>query len=94
MRRRTQTDPLFPPIVRIMAATEKLSVALGRAEAAWVKKRASKLRTSVSAVITEAVRESRQHEARREVLEHLVARSTPPTKAELARVRRELCKGR
>jgi Arc/MetJ-type ribon-helix-helix transcriptional regulator len=77
-----------------MAATEKLSVALGRAEATWVKQRASKLRTSVSAVVTEAVREARQQEARREVLEHLVADSAPPTKAELARVRRELASGR
>ena len=72
-----------------MAVTQKLSVALGRAEAAWVKKRATKLRTSVSAVVTEVVRSAQQLEARREVLDHLVDGAEPPTKKELARARRE-----
>lgn len=72
-----------------MAVTQKISVALGRAEASWVKKRASKLKTSVSAIVTEAVRAAQQLEARREVLAHVTDGADPPSPKELVRVRRE-----
>jgi hypothetical protein len=72
-----------------VATTEKLSVALGRDELSWVKKRAKKLRASVSSVITEAVRQARQVEARREVLGWLLEGQPAISDAERRRVERE-----
>ena len=49
-----------------MAATvQKVSVALGREELEWARKRAKRQRTSVSAVLTDITREARETEARR-----------------------------
>lgn len=49
-----------------MAATvKKVSVAIGREELAWAKKRAKHEGRSISAVLTEVVREARQAEAKR-----------------------------
>jgi hypothetical protein len=72
-----------------MATTEKLSVALGTDEVAWVRKRAKRLRASVSSVITDAVRQARRIEAQREVLEWLLEGQPPITAAERKRVERE-----
>jgi hypothetical protein len=72
-----------------MASTEKLSVALGSDELSWVKKRAKRLRASVSSVITEAVRQAKQIEARREVLDWLIEDQPAITNAERKRVERE-----
>lgn len=73
-----------------MAVTRKISVALGVEEEAWAKKRAKKLRTSVSAVVTEAVRLARQMEARREVLDWL---GGPVGAKEREEIRREWAEG-
>jgi hypothetical protein len=54
-----------------MAATEKLSVSIGIAEAKWIRARARRKKQSVSAVLTEALATVRQMEARREFLAKL-----------------------
>ena len=56
-----------------MAATQKLSVSIGREEARWARARARRRKKSVSAVLTEALATVRQLEARREFLENLDA---------------------
>lgn len=67
----------------------KISVSLSEEELAWAKKRAKRLKTSVSAVLTEAVRLQKQMEARREVLAYLHEQVPPGTPEELAEIARE-----
>ena len=67
----------------------KISVSLSEEELAWAKKRAKRLKTSVSAVLTEAVRLQKQMEARREVLAYLYETVPPGTPEELAEIVRE-----
>ena len=43
--------------------TDKISVTLGRSELLWARRRAKRLRLSLSAVVTEALRAERMHEA-------------------------------
>jgi hypothetical protein len=45
-------------------STAKISVSIGESELDWAKKRAEREGVSLSAVVTEAVRLARQHEAR------------------------------
>jgi hypothetical protein len=54
-----------------MATVHKLSVSLRAEDARWARARAKKLKTSVSAVLTEAIRRERQAEARRQLLDYL-----------------------
>jgi hypothetical protein len=68
------------------AATRKISIALGSAEEAWAKKRAKRLKTSVSSIITEAVRVARQMDARRDVLQWL---GGPVSERERESIRKE-----
>lgn len=73
-----------------MGATAKISIAIGREELAWVKKRAKRARTSVSAVISEAIAERRRFEALQDVVDWALADQPALTESELAAVRREL----
>jgi hypothetical protein len=87
--RRRLAASLLPMVGMPMATTEKLSVALGTDELAWVRKRAKRLRASVSSVITEAVRQAKQIEARRDVLDWLLEDQPAIKSAERKRVERE-----
>ncbi len=67
----------------------KISVSLSEEELAWAKKRAKRLKTSVSAVLTEAVKDQRRAEAGREVLSWLLEVNPPASSAELEEIERE-----
>jgi hypothetical protein len=68
-----------------MASTEKVSVTIDHEALAWMRKRARKDKSSLSAVFTEAARLLRQNEARGRVLDYLgaSARLTPKQAKEL-----------
>jgi|HubBroStandDraft_3_1064219.scaffolds.fasta_scaffold2809743_1 hypothetical protein len=73
-----------------MAATEKVSVAIGRDELAWAKALARREKKSLSAVLTEALAERRRLRALGEVVTWMAEDQPPLTKAELRAARREL----
>jgi mannitol/fructose-specific phosphotransferase system IIA component (Ntr-type) len=54
-----------------MALVEKVSVSLGAEEVEWARHKAEQSDTSFSAVVSEALRKQRQHEARLELLAEL-----------------------
>jgi hypothetical protein len=63
----------------------KVSLSLGQSELEWAQSRAQRDGISLSAVVTEAVRLARQHEARMRVVERLgrAAELTPRREAEI-----------
>jgi hypothetical protein len=73
-----------------MAATEKVSVAIGRDELAWAKALARREKKSLSAVLTEALAERRRLRALAEVVTWMGEDQPPLTKPELRAARREL----
>ena len=54
-----------------MTSVEKVSVSLGTEEIAWAREQAESAGSSLSAVLTDALRRQRQSEARRKLLELL-----------------------
>jgi hypothetical protein len=64
-----------------MATVHKLSVSLKAEDAKWARARARKLKTSLSAVLTEAIRRERQAEARRQLLDYLGGGDITPREA-------------
>ena len=73
-----------------MAATAKVSVALGQAELGWAKARARREGKSLSAVVTEALASQRRLEALAEVVGWVREDQPPPTEAELGAADRAL----
>lgn len=73
-----------------MAATAKVSVAIGKAELSWAKTRAKRERKSLSAVVTETIAAQRRLEALRDVVEWMQAEQPPLEARELATASREL----
>jgi hypothetical protein len=69
------------------ARVEKLSVSLGADEAAWARQQAEASGSSLSAVLTEAVRKQRQSLARRRLLDQLGTDDI--TEEDLAAIRAE-----
>jgi hypothetical protein len=69
------------------AKVEKLSVSLGTEEAAWAREQAEASGSSVSAVLTEALRKQRQNLARRRLLDELGTDDI--TEEDLAAIRAE-----
>jgi hypothetical protein len=69
------------------ARVEKLSVSLGAEEAAWAREQAEASGSSLSAVLTEAIRKQRQSLARRRLLDELGTEDL--TEDDLAAVRSE-----
>ena len=67
----------------------KVSVSLSEEELAWAQKRAKRLKTSLSAVLTEAVRDQRRTEAGREVLGWLLEANPAASAEELEEIQRE-----
>lgn len=67
----------------------KVSVSLSEEELAWAQKRAKRLKTSLSAVLTEAVRDQRRAEAGREVLSWLLEANPAASAEELEEIQRE-----
>lgn len=62
---------------------EKISVSLPREEIAWLRRQAKAQKTSVSAVLSEAVRQARRERALDEVLRYLDVKVTPAEMEEL-----------
>lgn len=62
-----------------MAVTEKISISVGVAKLKWARQQAERTNSSISAVVTETIRQARQYEARLNLLKELgaVARVTP-----------------
>jgi hypothetical protein len=56
-----------------MATVEKVSVSLSVDEVEWARQKAARAETSFSAVVSEAIRKQRQHEARIALLDELGA---------------------
>lgn len=54
-----------------MAKVDKISISLSPDDAKWARARAKKLKTSVSGVVSEALRRERQADARRQLLAEL-----------------------
>ena len=54
-----------------MAATEKISISITLPELEWARERAEAEQTSLSAVVSEAVRRQRQRDARMDLLREL-----------------------
>jgi hypothetical protein len=73
-----------------MAATAKVSVAIGNAELGWARERARRERKSLSAVVTEMLAAQRRLEALAEVVGWMSEGRRPLTKAEVAEAAREL----
>jgi hypothetical protein len=71
-----------------MGSSEKISVSVSGEELAWAKKRAKQLRTSLSAVVSEALQRQRQLEAGWQLLDELGTDDI--TESDLAAVRKEL----
>jgi hypothetical protein len=67
------------------SSTAKVSVSIGRSELAWAQERAERSGVSLSAVVSNAVRLARQHEARLRVIGWLgrAAKLTPKREAEI-----------
>lgn len=70
-------------------AIEKISVSVNSEDLAWAKKRAKRLRKSVSAIVSEALQRERQFEARSELLVELGG-TDDITEADLKAMRIEL----
>lgn len=66
----------------------KISVSVASEDLAWAKKRAKRLRKSLSAVVSEALQRERQYEARERLLEELGTDDI--TEADLEAIRIEL----
>ena len=64
-----------------MAATDKISVTIGRVELAQAKRLADHLGLSLSGFITDAVRERIQEQARREAASEVLATFAPEDRA-------------
>jgi hypothetical protein len=64
-----------------MAATEKISVTIGRVELAHAKRLADHLGLSLSGFISDAVRERIQEQARREAASEVLATFAPEERA-------------
>lgn len=73
-----------------MAATAKVSMALGQAELGWAKARARREGKSLSAVVTESLAAQRRLEALTEVVEWMQAGQAPLSPAELRAAERSL----
>jgi hypothetical protein len=73
-----------------MATTEKLSVTLSHEEVEWAREQARLRKMSFSAVVSEALRQARQFQARKEYLEWALEGQPPLTAAELEAAGREL----
>lgn len=71
-----------------MATAEKISVSVSRDDLAWARKRARAQRTSLSAVVSEALLRQRQAEAGVRLLEDLGTEDI--TEADLDAIRSEL----
>ena len=71
-----------------MATSEKLSISLPADELRWVRARARRKKTSVSALVGDAVRAYRELEARREFLAKLEPEERA-TDADAAAIRKE-----
>ena len=67
------------------ATTEKVSVSLATEDLAWARQRAEKSDTSLSAVLSAALRRERQFEARGRLLEELGTADITPDELEAAR---------
>lgn len=61
-----------------MALVEKVSVSLGAEDVEWARHKAEQSDTSFSAVVSEALRKHRQHEARMELLAELGDKDITP----------------
>jgi len=73
-----------------MAATAKVSVAIGKAELSWAKARAKREHKSLSAVVTETIATQRRLEALRDVVVWMQSEQAPLEPRELAAASREL----
>jgi len=73
-----------------MAATAKVSVAIGKSELDWAKARAKREHKSLSAIVTETMASQRRLEALREVVEWMQAEQSPLEPRELKEAAREL----
>jgi hypothetical protein len=73
-----------------VGATEKTSVAIGRDELAWARERAERDGTSLSAVVTEAIRRRKQLEAWVELRDALLGGQEPISLAEARAMEAEL----
>ncbi len=71
-----------------MAGTEKLSVSIQSEELAWARAHAKRSGMSLSAVLTEALREKRRAEAMDRLLKKL--RADRVTAAQMAAIRAEI----
>jgi hypothetical protein len=73
-----------------MAATAKVSVAIGEAELGWAKARARRERKSLSSIVTESLATQRRLEALGDVVVWMSKGKPPLTKAERRTAAREL----
>jgi len=72
-----------------MAATAKVSVAIGKSELAWVKARARREHKSVSAIVTDTLAAQRRLEALRDVVEWMQSEQPPLELHEIKRAARD-----
>jgi hypothetical protein len=70
------------------ASTEKVSVSLANEDLAWARQKAEAGATSLSAVLSAAIRRQRQSEARRRLLEELGTDDITAEDLEAARAER------
>jgi hypothetical protein len=73
-----------------MAATAKVSVALGREELVWARARARRLGKSLSAVLTDTIAAQKRLEALGEVVAWMAEGQPPLTRVELTVASRTL----
>jgi hypothetical protein len=71
-----------------MRVTEKVSVSLAAEDVEWARQRAERDETSLSGVLTEALRRQRQSEARQRLLAELGADDLTPADIDAARAER------
>lgn len=71
-----------------MRVTEKVSVSLAAEDVEWARQRAERDETSLSAVLTEALRRQRQSEARQRLLAELGTDDLTPADIDAARAER------
>ncbi len=89
MRHPTRLDHVGSSLtlVGVSASTAKVSISMEKSALAWAKRVARRRKVSLSTVISEAVRQTQQAEARDRLLEMLGAADL--SEDELERVRRE-----
>ena len=78
----------FKPAGAKMRVTEKVSVSLAAEDVEWARQRAERDATSLSAVLTEALRRQRQSEARQRLLAELGTDDLTPADIDAARAER------